>query len=295
MIKAAPEGWRPREVALGGPARLSCYDSGGGDQPVDVVFLHANGFNARTYCSLLRPIGRSLRVLLLDQQGHGGSAQRAPAAGRRNAHDLRDDLLAFLDAVSPSRPVVLAGHSLGGCVSVLAAAQAPARVRGLALFDPVILPRDRAQDAMDAKGPLFPEPPIAASARKRRAQFPSREAAFLNYRGRGPFASWPDEMLADYVEDGFQARPGGGVELACAPAWEASNFLAHAHDIWGALESLSAPLTILRAQTGSTCALTDADELPGRAISVTTLAGATHFLPMERPAEVRNTLMAVAA
>ena len=42
------------------------------DRPVDIVFLHANGFNALTYQrdpgTARRP---TLRVLALDQRGHG--------------------------------------------------------------------------------------------------------------------------------------------------------------------------------------------------------------------------------
>ena len=51
-----------------------------------------------------------------------------------------------------------------------------------------------------------------------------------------------------------------------------------------ALAAVRAPVDILRAESGSTCMLTPAELAPlaGR-VSLTTVPGTTHFLPMERP------------
>jgi pimeloyl-ACP methyl ester carboxylesterase len=37
----------------------------------DIVFIHATGFNARTYRTLLEPLGERFHVLALDMRGHG--------------------------------------------------------------------------------------------------------------------------------------------------------------------------------------------------------------------------------
>ena len=212
-----------------------------------------------------------------------------------NWHDLRDDLAALLDALE-GPPVVLAGHSMGGAVSILAAAERPHRVRGLALFDPVIAPREMVIAARGLTEPANTDNPMAQGARRRRAVFPSRAAVIESYTGRGPFKTWPAQALADYVEDGFRARPDGAVELSAAPAWEASNFCAHLNDVWSALEALRIPVRILRAEIASTCNLTEA--APFQAANpdfrIETIPGATHFLPLERPDLVATTLTAVA-
>lgn len=286
--------WRARETEIdghGGRGVLAFYEGGPAERPIDVVFLHANGFNARTYCSILAPLTDRLHILILDQQGHGRSPLRVEPEGRSDALDLRDDLIGFLEAVSPGRPVVLSGHSLGGCVSILAAAHEPQRVRALALFDPVILSRERSREAIRTQAPLSHLVGIARAALQRRPHFPSKAAAFERYQGRGAFATWPDEVLRDYVEDGFRERPEGDVELVCSPEWEASNFRAHSHDIWDALARLKAPMTILRAEEGSTCALESASEVPEATIDITTMPGTTHFLPMERQDDARRVLL----
>ena len=289
---------RRRTIAIecrGQPGALAALDFGDPGRPIDVVFLHANGFNAMTYRSVLAPLAGRLRILAVDQQGHGRSPQRVAAEGRMDWLDLRDDLLGLLAALD-GPPVVLAGHSMGGAVSILAAAERPAAVRGLALFDPVIVPRDMVAAARGLAEPPHRDNPPALGARRRRAYFPSRAAAIESYTGRGAFKTWPTQALADYVEDGFRDRPDGEVELTAAPEWESSNFSAHMNDVWSALDGLRMPIAILRAEIASTCNLTSAEPYSAANpdFSVETIAGATHFLPLERPDLVAATLIDVA-
>jgi pimeloyl-ACP methyl ester carboxylesterase len=189
----------------------------------DVIWLHANGFNALTYRNTLAPLAGRMKILAVDERGHGGTPQAAAIEGKRDQLDLRDDLLALLEAVAPDRRVILAGHSMGGCVSLLAAAEAPARVRALALFDPVVLTREAAVAVMRRDGSAVSESSLIAKARSRRRAFASREEVFAQYRGRTIFRTWPEAALRDYIEAGFRDTAEGGVELACAPEWEAAS------------------------------------------------------------------------
>jgi pimeloyl-ACP methyl ester carboxylesterase len=276
----------------GAPGELAALDFGDPQRPIDVIFLHANGFNAMTYRSILTPLAERMRVLAVDQQGHGRSPQRTPAEGRADWLDLRDDLLALLDVLDVG-PLVLAGHSMGGAVSVLATAVQPERVRALALFDPVIISKEARAAAVEANH----DNGLAAGADRRRAVFPSREMAFKSYHGRGAFRTWPDQAVLDYITDGFRDRSDGTVELSCAPAWEASSFRAHGHDLWPAMRSIEAPVRILRAEIASTCHLqTPAEFNPENpCIEVRTIPGSTHFLPIERADLTRQALLEAVA
>jgi pimeloyl-ACP methyl ester carboxylesterase len=261
-------------------------DFGPEERPVDAVFLHANGFNARTYRTILGPLAGDFRILALDQRGHGRTRAPTQPEGRPNWLDLGDDLVAFLQALD-LKSVVLAGHSMGGTLSLFASADAPERVRGLALFDPVILPPERPAGQPTTS-------PLVQGASRRRRHFDSREAAVQSYRGRGAFTNWTEPMLLDYVEDGFRDLDDGTVELACAPEWEVSNYLAQGHDPWDAFARSRCPIRILRAEQASTCNTDSRCEqltADGR-ISIETVPGTTHFLPMERPDLVRSTLRA---
>jgi pimeloyl-ACP methyl ester carboxylesterase len=150
------------------------------------------------------------------------------------------------------------------------------------LLDPVILSREM---QARAKAGAVPHSLLIDGARRRRSEFASRAAAFTAYRPRGAFAGWPDDMLADYVEAGFTDLPGGHVRLACDPAWEASTFAAQSNDPWSDFAASRCPIEILKAEHQSTCR-TEGEQAhltaDGR-VSVETVVGTGHFLPMQRP------------
>jgi pimeloyl-ACP methyl ester carboxylesterase len=255
---------------------MALLDFGSPERDVDVVFSHANGFNARTYRTILQPLAREMRILAIDLRGHGRSTLPAVIEGRVGWREMEQDLLALL-AAEARRPVVLAGHSMGGTTSLLAAAAAPERVKGLVLFDPVIFPVATQADAAES--------PLVQGALRRRPTFPSKAAALAAYEGRGAFKTWRREQIEDYVADGFVETAAGEVTLSCAPAWEASNFRTHNYDPWAAFAASRCPIDIRRAAEGSTCRLDDrAGPLTadGR-VTVETVPGTSHFLPMERP------------
>ena len=289
--------YEPRAGRIGlatspGAGEMAFLDFGPQDRTPDLVFLHANGFNARAYRTILAPLSNELRILAPDQRGHG--ATTLPTDYPRTSWlDLKDDLLAFLDAMGLER-VALSGHSMGGTASLLAAGERPERVRALALLDPVIRP----PNAPGASSELIGVSPMVQGALRRRRVFPSRAAAVAGYRGRGAFRTWTEAMLVDYVAAGFHELPDGTVTLACTPEWEVSNYVHQDHDAWAAFEASRCPIRILRAERDSPGRLDEGlDRLAatGR-IRVDTIAGTTHFLPMERPDLVRDAVLeAVAA
>jgi pimeloyl-ACP methyl ester carboxylesterase len=291
MNTATDQPPRARKIALPGRGgAMAALELGPADRPVDIVFSHANGYNAGPYAPILAPLADSYRVLVLDLRGHGLSELPTVIEGRDGWVEFRDDLLALMAAACEA-PVVLAGHSMGGTSSLLAAAADPRRVRALGLFDPVIVPVEAQADAE-----TMANSPLAVGAARRRAAFPSREAAFEAYRGRGGFRSWRDDQLRGYVERGFRETAEGEVTLTCAPDWEASNFRTHNYDGLAAFRASRCPIRILRAEEGSTCRIDghEAELAATGRISIDTVPGTTHFLPMERPDLVVETLRAAA-
>jgi pimeloyl-ACP methyl ester carboxylesterase len=256
-------------------------------RPLEALFLHANGFCASAYRAMLAPLGVAHRVLAVDQRGHGRTTLPALPLGRSSWGDLADDLVGLLDGLAGG-PLVLSGHSMGATVAILAAAARPARVKALVLFDPVLLPPDLvAQFTAHPRGSEegWPDLPLVQGALRRREVFESRSTAIRGFVGRGAFRTWPQAAIADYAEDGVLEHPDGTARLACAPRWEASNYCAQGHDGWAALRALGCPVRILQAEQGSTCdpdaAAAVARERPR--VTVELVAGASHFIPMERP------------
>lgn len=282
----------PRRLTVALPERggsMAVLDFGDEKRPVDLIFCHANGFNAATYRSILAPLASSLRILAPDLRGHGHTCLPTSTAGRRDWNDHRDDLRALLDRFR-GPPLVMAGHSMGGTAALLAAAMEPGRVSRLTLFDPVVW---RGALALALRTPglgwLSSRTPLVRAARRRRAVFESREQALAAYRGRGAFQGWKDAVLMDYLSDGLVARPDGRLDLACAPAWEASNYMAQGHDPWRAMRAFWGPIRVLKAESGSTAQIGERPR--GLAhVTVETIPGQGHMFPMSRADVVRDAL-----
>jgi pimeloyl-ACP methyl ester carboxylesterase len=119
----APTGPPPpgsRTVTTDDGVPLHVEVDGDPDAPLTVVFSH--GFTARLVeWELQRAAIRDrARLVLWDQRGHGrsGWTKLTKATIDRTGRDLGE----VLDATTPSGPVVLAGHSMGG-MSILALAR----------------------------------------------------------------------------------------------------------------------------------------------------------------------------
>lgn len=273
-----------------GNGTMAALAFGPGERPVDLVFVHANGFNAMTYRQLLAPLGAAgWHVLAIDQRGHGLSQLAAdPEPASHTWLRYRDDLLALFDALG-APPRVLAGHSMGGTASLLATASLHARgdaVPALVLFDPVLVPVGP-QEQGDADWLPLEHSQLVRGALGRNDRFDSPEAALASYRGRGAFKTWPESTIADYLVDGLQARPEGSWRLSCEPAWEAANFMRpYRSGASRAIAAQAGAVRVLRADMESTCTV---QGWPAHA-HLQAVPGSTHFLPMEFPEIARTAL-----
>ncbi len=118
-----------------GQYRLNYEVYGSGDRVL--VWLNPILFDSKLSRGLARALAaRGNRVVLLDLLGHGQSEKPVqPSAHRMDLY--AQHVLALLDELGVDQ-AVLGGISLGTNVSLLAAAQAPERVRGLVLEMPVL-------------------------------------------------------------------------------------------------------------------------------------------------------------
>ena len=258
-------------------------------------FAHATGFNAETYRGLLSPLADRFHIVASDARGHGSSTLPAEPGTPRGWKIFRDDLIAVLDRIAPEG-AILAGHSMGGAVSLMVAAARPDKVKALVLVEPVLIPRAVRWRMMLAQlGLGSSEPGLAERALKRRDVFPSLEMAIAAYKGRGAFKSWPVETVADYIKGGFEPVEGG-FRLRCRPHWESEIFRSAPFGVSHFAARIRCPLTILHGEYGSTSSgseLALIKRLYPQA-RIVSQKGASHFLPMETPQLVRDEILRVA-
>lgn len=166
-----------------------------------IVFSHANSFAASTYGVLFKDLrARGFTVNAIEKFGHNS---QYPVTD--NWPHLVQQLIDFTQAEveTAGKPAFLVGHSLGGFLSLMAAARAPKLVRGALLLDAPILGGWRATTLGVIKGVQLMEAySPGAVSRRRRNSWPDREAALAYFRSKKMFAKWDSQVLRDYVAHG---------------------------------------------------------------------------------------------
>ncbi|MFX0575821.1 alpha/beta fold hydrolase [Nocardia nepalensis] len=118
---------------------LAVREYGPRDADLTVVLLHGHCLRTASWTYVRDALVRQYpgaRVVCYDHRGHGESA----TASRRtyNLEQLGYDLRDVLDAVAPTGPVILVGHSMGGMTALTYASQNPheigTRIVGVALI-----------------------------------------------------------------------------------------------------------------------------------------------------------------
>lgn len=107
----------------------------GPEDGLPVIALHGWLDNSMSF-SRLAPKLHGLRIVALDQAGHGHSQHR-PAGCDYNIWDYAHDILQVAEQFGWQRFNLL-GHSMGAIVSVILAGAMPERVQRLALIDGVV-------------------------------------------------------------------------------------------------------------------------------------------------------------
>lgn len=95
-----------------------------------IFFVHGCSGSWTNFNSQLKELSRDHHVVALDMRGHGTS----PWPGASTIEDFYSDLEEFVEAVLPTR-FVLVVHSFGGCVGTLLASRQSERVAAVAFLN----------------------------------------------------------------------------------------------------------------------------------------------------------------
>src|SRR5690349_19627503 len=109
------------------------YIDYGGNGPI-VVLVHGLGGAAINWMAAAPLLAERTRVVALDLAGFG----RTPSLGRPTTVEASAKLLVDFVTRLFAGPVILVGNSMGGLVTMLAAAAQPDRVAGTVLVDPAL-------------------------------------------------------------------------------------------------------------------------------------------------------------
>jgi pimeloyl-ACP methyl ester carboxylesterase len=125
----------PAQGPAQGPAQHPAQDSGPEpNQGPPIVFVHGLGGSHLNWCLIGPRLAAGRRAVALDLHGFGltpGTRGNSSVQGNRQLLDR------FLREITGT-PVILAGNSMGGLISLLQTAAAPDTVAGLVLIDPAL-------------------------------------------------------------------------------------------------------------------------------------------------------------
>ena len=149
---------------------------------------------------------RGFAVEALEMFGHD---PRYPVSS--NWPNLVQELIDFVQPIAAryGQAPFLIGHSLGGLLSLMAAARAPELARGVVLLDSPLVGGWQARVVQVAKKiPLVGRFSPGAVSRKRRFQWPNLVDARAHFVSKRAFAQWDARVLDDYVLHGTVDDPG---------------------------------------------------------------------------------------
>lgn len=205
---------------------LACLDFGGsGDS---LLLLHGLAGHSGEWRRLVETIGRNVRIVAMDQRGHGRS-ERAPRDRSRRAFVA--DVAAVVQQLSLA-PVVLIGQSMGGNTAFLAAAAYPELVDRLVVVEaspdgpaPELPPRIRSW--LESWPVPFSDEGTAREFFSAQGLAPTPWTAGLERRDDGLWPAFNADVLVDCI-----------AQLA-------------ANDYWSEWRRIRCPTLIVRGQQGN--------------------------------------------
>jgi pimeloyl-ACP methyl ester carboxylesterase len=182
-----------------------------------IQFSHANGFPAKSYSYLFQHLP-NYKISFVNQFGHDPNyliTQNWDHLTQQLIHDIEKKAIS---------PVIGVGHSLGGVLTLFAAAQRPDLFKKIILLDAPLLSSQKRLTVWIAKSVgYFKRSGLVKKARTRRTGFDSYDDAKDYFSHKALFKSFHHQIFSDYVQHGLKPCEGG-YELAYSSQVESDIF-----------------------------------------------------------------------
>lgn len=259
---------------------LAIHDWGGEGAPV--LLSHATGFHGLAWAEVASALVAAGRhVWSFDFRGHGDSEAPALSAEDYSWAGFARDVAVVADALDLTgrSDLLAAGHSKGAAALLIAEADRPGSFARIWAYEPIMF-------NLGAEGAPRNDF-LANSARKRRNEWESIEAARESYASKPPLNEMTDASLRAYVDYGLRDRGDGVFELKCRPEVEAQVYtMAPENGAFARLPDIKAPVKVVVGEVSRSIdprfGAKIAQELPHGTLEV--MPGLDHFGPQQDPA-----------
>ncbi|WP_191058109.1 acetoin dehydrogenase dihydrolipoyllysine-residue acetyltransferase subunit [Geminicoccus harenae] len=266
---ASEKGPEPETVEVAGQRIRYLQIGDGAGAPI--VLIHGYGGDLNNFLFNQPALAEKHTTYAIDLPGHGGSSKDV---GEADIASQAKTVLGFLDAKGIQK-AHLAGHSMGGGVSLYLATHHPDRVASATLLAPAGLGPDISMEYINGF--------IEASRRKKLEPILQMLVAK------------PEMVTGDMVEDVLKFKRLDGVDAALKKVRDAV-FAGgkQALSLRDQLGSAKVPVQVIWGTQDKIVPAKHAEGLPG-SVKVTTFDDAGHLIHMEKSAEVNQAILAFAA
>lgn len=204
-----------------------------------IHFAHANGFPAKTYSKLFSYLESDFEINYLMRHAHNPKFPVTDGWER-----LRDELREELTK-RYSNKIVGVGHSLGGVLHLLVAAENPELYKRIILLDAPIISRlssgglwiFKTLNLMDRFTP-------SQITRYRRNSWQSKQEVYEHFKAKPKFDTFDEDVLRDYSEHGT-IETEKGLELFFKPSIEAKIYQTLPHQLPKLKGKLKVPISYI--------------------------------------------------
>ena len=247
-----------------------------------IHFAHANGFPAKTYSKLFLSLESDYELNYLPRHAHN---PKYPVTDgwERLRDELRDEL-----QKSYTEKIIGIGHSLGGVLHLLTAAENPELYERIILFDAPIISRLssgglwilKALNLMDRFTP-------SQITRYRRNSWLSKEEVYEHFKAKPKFDAFDEDVLRDYATHAT-VETEKGLELFFKPSIEAKIYQTLPHRLPKLKGKLKVPITYIGGTNSREAELARLSFMKKNfAIDFYQIVG-SHLFPLEKPLETAN-------
>jgi pimeloyl-ACP methyl ester carboxylesterase len=237
----------------------------GGTGP-KLVFIHSMGMDAHGFEATYRALNGEYQMLGLTILDHGDSETPEASLTLPGHAEIMRDCYRQMGF----EPNVLVGHSVGGMIGMILAAEHPDEFNGLVLVD--IAPREGERKYTRAPPP---------------DHFESEDAARAYFKERYP--GFTDGSVENRVKHGLKKDDQGRLTLKSTPNVMRPSL---AHDLWPYAERIVTPTLIIVGSESTTVSTSVQKRMKGLIsdIEIVSVERATHMVPQDRPVEFEKHL-----
>jgi pimeloyl-ACP methyl ester carboxylesterase len=245
------------------------------------IFCHANGFPPATYKSFLTELGEIKTIDLLP-------LKQASPTWDLSWHDYTTELIKDIEKLG--QPVTGIGHSMGGICLLEASVLRPDLFNKLILIDPTLLLKRFIW--LTYALPLSINRkihPVASKAYRRKDVWDSKDEIFTVYRKKKLFKYFSDEVLWEYIANGFVKKENKW-HLVFTKEWEEFCFLK-VINAWPLLKKSTVSIEGIVGEYSDLMTkkvIARWKKFSPTTKNIHTVKSSGHLLPFERPNEVAN-------